>query len=30
VAEDEDRWRALVEAAINLRIALNAGNFLSI
>ena len=30
VAEDRDRWRVLADAAIKLRAALNAGNFLSI
>jgi hypothetical protein len=29
VAEDRDRWRALVTTVMNLRVALNAGKFLS-
>jgi len=29
VAQDGDRWRALVTAVMNLRVSYNAGNFLT-
>jgi hypothetical protein len=29
LAQDRDRWKVLVNTVINLRVSLNAGNFLS-
>jgi hypothetical protein len=29
LAKDKDRWQSLVNAAMNFRVALNAGNFLT-